>query len=392
MRPFPRKFTAFSCVCALLCLLSAPARALETSAASAVVMDAGSGRVIYSHNANEERSIASITKLMTALVAVEHTDDLDETVTVSPLAAGTEGSSMYLAANEQLPLRHLLYGLLLRSGNDAAVAIAIHCAGDVETFAGWMNDKAAELGLQHSHFANPNGLEAEGHYSSAYDMALIAKAVLEQPTLAEIVATKSITLGERYMENHNKLLSRYEGCIGLKTGYTKAAGRTLVSAAQRMGTTFIAVTLCDPNDWDDHVALLDDAFSKYHSHLLARSGKALATVAVEGSLAHSVSVVTASEVRYPLSDGETPSVRIRLPARLKAPVRQGEVVGALVYFLNGEEIGRTDLIAAASAPRNAPAVLEGRFGLFRPAGGDTLSAALPYWRGPLSRQSIFLAV
>lgn len=378
---------------ALLCpVLSVPARALDTSAASAVVMDAGSGRVIYAKSCHEERSIASITKLMTALVAAEHSGDLDETVVVSPLAAGTEGSSMYLAANEELPLRHLLYGLLLRSGNDAAVAIAIHCAGDVETFAGWMNDKAAELGLQHSHFANPNGLEAEGHYSSAYDMALIAREVLSTPALAEIVATKSITLGERYMENHNKLLSRYEGCIGLKTGFTKAAGRTLVSAAQRLGTTFIAVTLCDPNDWDDHTALLDYAFEHYHSHLLARGGKTLATVAVEGSLARAVEVVTACEVRYPLADDETPTVRICLPTQLKAPVKQGEVVGALVYDLKGEEIGRTDLIAAADIPRNAPAVLENHLGRFRPLTLDIMTAGVPRWRGPLTRQSGFLTL
>lgn len=390
MRLFRRFFSLSLCLCALLNALSVPARALETSAASAVVMECGSGRVVYGQNIHAERSIASITKLMTALVAVEHSGDLDETVAVSPLAAGTEGSSMYLAPGEELPLRHLLYGLLLRSGNDAAVAIAIHCAGDVETFVGWMNDKAQELGLQHSHFANPNGLEAEGHYSSAYDMALIAKAVLDDPILAQIAATKSITLGERYLENHNKLLWRYEGCVGLKTGYTKAAGRTLVSAASRLGTTFIAVTLCDPNDWEDHVALLDYGFDHYHAHLLARPNKTLALVAVEGSLARAIPVVTASEVRYPLADDEVPTARIRLPARLKAPVEQGEVVGALVFMLDGEEIGRTELIAAASAPSNAPAALKTSLTTFRPLRLEVFSAA-PRWLGPLSRSGGFLS-
>ena len=217
-------------------------------------------------------------------------------------------------------------------------------------------------------------------------------AVLADPVLAEIVATKTITLGERYMENHNKLLSRYEGCIGLKTGYTKAAGRTLVSAAQRMGTTFIAVTLCDPNDWDDHTALLDYAFANYHSHLLARGGKALATVAVEGSLARAVPVVTASEVRYPLTDDEVPTVRIRLPARLKAPVLQGEVVGALVYSLDGKEIGRTDLIAAVSAPDDSAARLNTPRWSFRLPGANVFSPALPRWRGLLSRSGAFLTI
>lgn len=384
-----RVSTACLAVFLLCASCSPPARALETSAASAVVMEAGSGRVVYARNCHEERSIASITKLMTALVAVEHSSDLDELVAVDPQAVGTEGSSMYLAYGEELPLRHLLYGLLLRSGNDAAVAIAIHCAGDVETFAAWMNDKANQLGLQHSHFANPNGLEAEGHYSSAYDMALIARAVLATPALAEIVATKSITLGERYMENHNKLLRQYEGCIGLKTGFTKAAGRTLVSAAERTGTTFIAVTLHDPNDWEDHAALLDYAFERYHSHLLARGGKALATVAVEGSLAPAVGVVTASEIRYPLADNETPTARIHLPAKLKAPVKQGEVVGALVFSLNGQEIGRTDLLATVNAPYNGRATIKTALAELPAPLLSALTAHVPRWLGPLSYQGAF---
>lgn len=387
-----RFLSVFLCVCTLFMSFPAPARALTTSAASAVVIECGSGRVIYGENLHDERSIASITKLMTALVAMEHIEDLEETVTVSPKAAGTEGSSMYLAPNEKLPLRHLLYGLLLRSGNDAAMAIAIHCAGDAETFVSWMNDKAAELGLEHTHFANPHGLEEEGHYSSAYDMALIARAVLSVPILTEIAATKSITLGERYMDNHNKLLTRYEGCIGLKTGYTTAAGRTLVSAARRQDTTFIAVTLRDPNDWDDHTAMLDYAFEHYHSHLLARGGKTLATVAVEGSLSHAIPVTTASEVRYPLADGETPTVRIHLPTRLKAPVKQGEVVGALVYSLDGKEIARTDLLAAASAPLNSTSVLETSRGAFRPLWTGAFSGLLPRWVGPMTRQTAILTL
>ncbi|MCD8375523.1 MAG: serine hydrolase, partial [Oscillospiraceae bacterium] len=211
---------------ALWCLLPS-AQALETSAQSAVLMDAASGRVLYEKNARQPRDIASITKLMTALVAVERAEDLDEIVTIQPQWTGVEGSSIYLQPGEQVSLRALLYGLLLQSGNDAAVAIAAHCAGDVETFVGWMNERAVQLGMEQTHFANPNGLSQQGHYSTAYDMALLAAACCANPAVAEIAATRSITLEGRTLTNHNKLLWRYPGCTGLKTGYTQLAGRAL---------------------------------------------------------------------------------------------------------------------------------------------------------------------
>ena len=239
------------------------AQAVGTSASSAILMEAESGRVLYEQNAHEERLIASITKLMTALVALESGHDLEETVTVGEACTRAEGSSLYLRPGEEISLKGLLYGVMLRSGNDAALAVAEHCGGSVEEFVGRMNEKAAQLGMVNSHFANPNGLNAEGHYSSAYDMALLARACLENEALAEIAATKSATVDGRVLTNHNKLLWQYEGCIGLKTGYTEKAGRTLVSAARRGGMTLIAVTLNDPDDWRDHTALLDYGFSTY---------------------------------------------------------------------------------------------------------------------------------
>ena len=211
------------------------AQAVGTSASSAILMEAESGRVLYEQNAHEERLIASITKLMTALVALESGHDLEETVTVGEACTRAEGSSLYLRPGEEISLKGLLYGVMLRSGNDAALAVAEHCGGSVEEFVGRMNEKAAQLGMVNSHFANPNGLNAEGHYSSAYDMALLARACLENEALAEIAATKSATVDGRVLTNHNKLLWQYEGCIGLKTGYTEKAGRTLVSAARRGG-------------------------------------------------------------------------------------------------------------------------------------------------------------
>ena len=347
---YPRALLVFV-LCALFCL-GGSAEAVSTSAQSAILMEAGSLRVLYAQGELDQRSIASTTKLMTALVAVEHCPDLSEIVTVDPAAVGVEGSSLYLTAGEQLPMEHLLYGLLLQSGNDAAVAIAIHCAGDVNTFVDWMNQKARDLGMERSHFENPNGLEAEGHYSCAYDLALLGQAVLAQPQLATITATTSITLGKRTFVNHNKLLRRYEGCVGLKTGFTKKAGRTLVSAARRGATTLIAVTLNDGNDWADHAALFDYGFALCHSHLLAREGKIAGIVRVKGSLIPAVAVAVGNEVRYPLLENETVTARWDLARQVEAPVRAGQALGSLTFYLNGQEIGRTDLVAAASAPRN----------------------------------------
>lgn len=380
-----RRVAAFGALCALFLASSVSAGALSTSAAGAVLMDADSGRVLYGQNAHDPRPIASITKLMTALVAAERADDLDATVTVAPQAAGVEGSSIYLKAGEQLSLRDLLYGLMLHSGNDAAVAIAIHCAGDVETFVSWMNRRAAELGMEHSHFMNPNGLDEEGHYSSAYDMALLAQEVLKKPDLAEIVGTKTAVRGERSLVNHNKLLWRYEGCVGLKTGYTQSAGRTLVSAATREETTLICVTLRDPNDWADHASLLDYGFANYQSRLLASPGKTLARLPVSGSLARAVPVVTASTVRACLTDSESVTAQLKLPDRLEAPVEQGDVLGSLTFSLNGQEIGKTDLIAAQTAPCDRPGGLRGLLGaVFYPLCPLPGSEA-PLWRGALSK-------
>lgn len=335
-----------------LCVLSLPAGAVSTSAQSAILMEADTGRVLYAQGELERRSIASTTKLMTALVAAERCPDFSETVTVDPAAVGVEGSSLYLAAGEQLPLEHLLYGLLLQSGNDAAVAIAIHCAGDVDTFVDWMNQKAQDLGMTNSHFANPNGLEQEDHYSCAYDLALLGRAVLAHPQLAPIAATASITLGTRTFVNHNKLLRRYEGCVGLKTGFTKKAGRTLVSAARRGGTTLVAVTLNDGNDWADHTALLDYGFGLCHSHLLARGGKTVGVVRVEGSLVPAVAVRVNKDVCYPLLEGETITARWDLPRQVEAPVRAAQTLGSLTFYLNGQEICKADLVAAVAVPRN----------------------------------------
>ena len=312
-----KRFAAVLLTLAVLLCPSVRAAGPGISAASAILIDGESGRVLYAQNAEEERPIASITKLMTALVAVEAHPDLSEVVTIRPEWTGVEGSSMYLKAGEELTLEALLYGLLLASGNDAAVAIAGFCTGDVDTFVAWMNDKAAELGMEHTHFENPNGLNDEGHYSTAADMAALARVVMEHEALAKIVGTRSITVAGRTLTNHNKLLWRYEGCTGLKTGYTDRAGRTLVSCAERDGQRLIAVTLNDPNDWADHAALFDYGFAHYRSAMLALANRTFRMLPVTGSLNRFVPVYTASDVYYPLTEGELVKARVELPERVE---------------------------------------------------------------------------
>ena len=260
---------ALLAACVLAC---PPVRAVGTHASCAILMDAESGRVLFEQDIHRPRLIASTTKLLTALVAVEQAEDLDEMVSVKGEWLGSEGSSIYLKAGEEISLRGLLYGLLLQSGNDAAMAIACHTAGSEADFVARMNEKAAQLGMDDSSFANPSGLNDNGHYSTAYDMALLARACLENETVAEICATRSITIGTRTFVNHNKLLYRYEGCVGMKTGFTEKAGRTLVSAATRDGQTLICVTLNDGDDWNDHCKLLDYGFQTYPRRVLCPWG------------------------------------------------------------------------------------------------------------------------
>lgn len=344
-------------------ILTAPvpaARAVGTHASAAVLMDAGSGRVLWEQNAREPRLIASTTKLMTALVALESGHRLDEAVTIRPEWAGAEGSSIYLKPGETLRLETLLYGLLLRSGNDAALAVAGHCGGTVEKFAAMMNEKAAALGMTDSRFANPSGLDDPEHYASAFDLALLARACLANETLAKIVSTRSVTLEGRHFTNHNKLLWRYEGCIGLKTGFTKKAGRTLVSAATRDGLTLICVTLNDPDDWADHAALLDYGFENYCARTILEAGEAVACLPAAGTLVPFCAVAAAEPLTAVLGAGEEAETALELDRDiLAAPVPAGTAVGEAVCTLDGTELGRVPLVTAQDvdcnlAPRLGP--------------------------------------
>ena len=306
----------FAAALALFSIFPCQAEAVDTSAAAAILMDADSGRVLYEQNADSRMLIASTTKILTALVAIRE-GDLSDIVTVKREAVLTEGSSMYLKEGEKLTLETLLYGLMLCSGNDAAVAIADHVGGSQAGFAKLMNETARELGMENSSFANPNGLDAEDHYSTARDMARLACAAVENETLLRIVSTRSVTIGGRTMTNHNKLLQYLDGCLGLKTGYTRAAGRTLVSCAERNGQRLVAVTLQDGNDWADHQALYEYGFAAYP---------------------------------WPLAEGEHLEMSVELDAPLTAPLTAGRSVGNAIFTLNGREVGRVALLCGESVP------------------------------------------
>lgn len=341
-----------ACLTALLVwLFPLEAGAVSTSASAVILVDAASGRVLYERNADAKMLIASTTKIMTALVAIRQ-GNLADTVKVSQKAAYTEGSSMYLKEGETLTLETLLYGLMLCSGNDAAVAIAEHIGGSEAGFARLMNETAAELGMDHTSFANPNGLDHEQHYSTARDMAVLACAAMENETLARIVSTRTVTIGGRTMTNHNKLLGYMEGCIGLKTGYTKAAGRTLVSCAERNGQRLVAVTLQDGNDWADHQALYAYGFSTYPAKRLASLGQEVDRGAVQGGIQRSVPLVAAESFAWPAAEGESFRTEIQLDSPLAAPLAAGTRVGEAVFTLNGREIGRVGLLCGQYvAPR-----------------------------------------
>ena len=342
---------------AALCFALLPragAAEITVSAQSAVLMEAESGRVLYAKDGDTPRLIASTTKLMTALVALESGRSLEEDVTIPAEAAGVEGSSLYLRAGETVKLKTLLYGMLLHSGNDAATAVALHCAGSLEAFAEKMNEKAQELGMTNSHFTNPTGLDGEEHYASAYDMALLARACLEVPELAEMTAARSVTLEGRTLVNHNKLLWRYAGCVGMKTGYTQAAGRTLVSAAERDGMTLIAVTLNAPSDWADHAAMLDYGFANYRMEEAVTAGQTLCTLPVSGGLVSFAALTAEETLRWPGGPGEELETRLELGGvtSLTAPVQAGVPLGRVEVLLRGEAVGESDLSCAAGVHRD----------------------------------------
>ncbi len=317
------------------------------SAEKAIVLDAATGRALYEKHADERSLIASTTKIMTALIICQRCNVLDR-VKIPAEVVGVEGSSMYLKEGEVLTVQELLYGLMLRSGNDAAEALAIYCGGTVEGFAELMNDKARELGLKDTHFVNPHGLDAPGHHSTARDLAVLSACAMEDPIFARTVGAKSVTVGERVLTNHNKLLWQLPGCEGIKTGYTRAAGRILVSSASREGRRLICVTINAPDDWNDHKALLEDGFSRYEVRRLVEAGEVLGYRHILGGDGTAVPLIAAEEFSYALAEGEEPELVLSPQSFSYAPVREGGEEGVAYVVLSGEVIGQIPLVWGSS--------------------------------------------
>lgn len=351
---FQRLSSMLLCGIFLTNFLTCQSFAVSTSASAAMLMDVDSGRVLYARNENERMRIASTTKIMTALVALEN-GRLSDVITVKKSETLVEGTSMYLKEGEKLTLETLLYGLLLCSGNDAALAVADAVGGSQKQFVAMMNAEAKKLGMSNSSFANPNGLDADGHYSTALDMAKLACAAVRNETFVRIASTKRITVGGRTMTNHNKLLSYVEGCIGLKTGYTKAAGRTLVSCAVRGGQRLVAVTLQDGNDWADHEALYEYGFSTYPAKTAVTRGETLTSVRIQSGIAPTVPLVAVDSFAWPVAAGETLSVELSgVPHKMTAPVTAGTSAGEAVILLNGKEVGRVKLVCGGDVLPSLP--------------------------------------
>ncbi len=327
----------------------------DISAKGAVLIEAESGDIVYEKNAHARMPMASTTKIMTALVTIE-AGGLDESHKIPKEAVGIEGSSAYLTEGETLTIRELLYCLMLSSANDAATAIAYIVAGGVDEFAVMMNDTAARLGLCDTHFTNPHGLDDEGHYTTAADLAKLTRHALSNEIFREIVSTYKTAVpmkngeGTRVLVNHNRMLKLYKGAIGVKTGFTKTSGRCLVSAAERDGVTLIAVTLSAPSDWSDHRKMLDYGFGEYTRVSFAEAGEYTASLPIMGGTADTVRVTNTealSKVMHAAEAGEV-SYRYETTGTLFAPVKEGDTVGRIVFEIGGKYAGEVPLIACES--------------------------------------------
>ena len=326
----------------------------NVSAKGAILMAADSGEILYEQNPDLQLPMASTTKIMTALLALERAEEGNTVVRVTKTMVAVEGTSMGLLPDDRLTLADLAAGMLLASGNDAANAAAIALAGSVEGFSEKMNQKAGELGMVNSHFVTPSGLDAESHYSTARDMATLTRAALQDYRFAEICGLRSRKIelkNDRVLSvyNHNKLLHMYEGCIGVKTGFTKKSGRCLVSAAQRNGVTLIAVTLSAADDWNAHMSLFDYGFSRMMSHNGTAEMAEAYRVPLVGGAEEEIRVLPTKFSGALLKKGSRAdfTYEVQLPRFVYAPLEEDQVVGQVVCKLNGEEVDRLDLLSAA---------------------------------------------
>lgn len=349
-----KKLLKINLICIFIFILCAQvtfASELNISSESAIVIEQNTGRILYLKNMNKEREMASTTKIMTTIVAIE-IGNLDEVVTVSENAAGIEGSSIYLEANEQLTLEELLYGLMLRSGNDAAYAIAEHIGGgNVENFIDMMNRKAKEIGANNTHFMNPHGLHHEGHYTTAYDLAKITAYAMKNETFKKIVSTKKKTISwpnhewNRSLTNKNKMLWNYEGGNGVKTGYTTDAGKCLVSSALRNNMQLIGVVLKSNDIWKDSTTILDYAFDHYEPYKVVLKDEYLKSIPVKEGVKDRISTYCKKDITIPIRKEEKDKIKVKinLPEQMQSPIIREQIVGKLEVYIGNEKVDSTNI-------------------------------------------------
>lgn len=347
---------ALSFLCLFLYNKGARSETLPSSSArSAILIELVTGRVLYEHNVHEALPMASTTKVMTALLALENAG-LDDAVTAGRNAFGVSGTSIYLQEGETLTMQQMLYGLMLASGNDAAVAIAEHVGGTVDDFCAMMTARAAELGCENTVFKTPHGLPNAQHHTTAHDLARIAQKAMAQPAFREIVSTARATIPwqgrtyDRVLYNKNQLLSTYPGAMGVKTGYTKAAGRCLVFCAQRDGLCVLGVVL-NCADWFAEAArIMDLGFANYHMPVMLDKGEAVRALSVKDGTSETVTVIAGETLAAPMKKGGYPDIVIDLPEQIASGVRAGEALGSASLVDNGETLCTVPLVAAYGVP------------------------------------------
>ncbi len=329
------------------------------AAKSSIVLEATTKRVLSSSNADQKLPMASTTKVMTALLAVEK-GNLEDIVTIGPNASGVEGSSIWLGVGEKMKLEDLLYGLMLSSGNDAAVAIAEHIGGNVENFVALMNQRAKELGANNTNFVNPNGLPNGQHYTTAFDLALIAAHAMNNEKFKTIVSTQTKRIPweghewDRALRNKNKILWRYDGGNGVKTGYTKEAGRCLVASAERDGMQIVSVVLNCGDMFGQSEKLLDYGFNNYSMITIYKKGESFGTIPVKEGVTDRLEAVLDTDIRLPLRADELDKFKmdVALKPEITAPVKVGDELGTMSVTLDGKLFSQNRLYATVDVLAN----------------------------------------
>jgi len=314
-----------------------------TSAKAMCVLEKDSGKVLYSKNMDMQLANASTTKIATAITVIQNCSDLDEVITVNDSAVGIEGTSIYLRKKEQISVRDLLYGLMLRSGNDSATALAYHVGGDMATFVNMMNDMAINAGAKNTHFNNPHGLDEINHYTTAYDLAKISAYALNNPIFKEIVSTKQHVIEKtnmsdtRYLTNKNKLLKNLDGCIGIKTGFTSKAGRCLVSAVERDNMTLVCVVLnCGPM-FEESASLLNRGFSEYTNTMVVDKDKIIYNEYYINQEKGILNLKAEESYYLPLNNFKNENVKIKYSLKeLTGDIDEGEEVGLIEVFVDNQ--------------------------------------------------------